>query len=495
MPSRNYLVFDFGASNGRAMVAQYDGEKIDIKEVHRFENRPVFAGGTLYWDILRLYSELKIGIQKSVKEFKDISSMGINSWAIDFGFLDKNGKLISNPYNYRDQSRSGSEEEVFKLFPREELFKLTGGMLIPIMSLFQIYYFIKNGAVEITSGKKFLMIPDIFNYFLTGEVFNEFTNFTTTLMYNQGQKRVEEKIIEKIGLSKDIFPEMIIPGTYIGDLKKPICDKLEINKIPVIAPATHDSASAIAGIPVQSSHKCWAFLSIGTWCFVGIETDSPVINEKVLKTGFANLGGVEGRNLLSKDITGLWIIQQCREKWIKEMGKNISWDEIVKFSDTARDIQSFIDVDDPDFSEPSTDMPQKVIEACRRRGQDVPRDIGEIARCIYQSMVMKFKLNFKLLEDVISEKIETLHIIGGGIYNKSLCQWIADATGIFVYAGPAETTSIGNALMQLKNSGEIKTLEDGRTLSLNSSVINCYEPRDTGKWGEAYEGYKELLGQ
>ncbi len=280
---KRYLVVDFGASSGRVMVAEYNGEIIRIEEIHRFENRPVFAGGTLYWDILRLYSELKIGIQKALNDFKDITSIGIDSWAIDFGFLDGNDKLIANPYNYRDESRSNSQDNVFNLFPREKLFKLTGGMLIPVMSLFQIYYLIETNAIEIKAGKKFLMIPDIFNYFLTGEIVNEFTNFTTTLLYNQAKKRIEKNILEKLGLSREIFPEMITPGTFIGNLKKAICSELEIKSIPVIAPATHDSASAVGGLPVKSNDKLWAFLSIGSWCILGVETDSPVINEKAFK--------------------------------------------------------------------------------------------------------------------------------------------------------------------------------------------------------------------
>ena len=490
---KRYLIFDFGASNCRTIVANYNGEKFRFVETHRFINRPVLATETLYWDILRLFSELKIGIQASIRKFRKITSMGIDSWSVDFAFLDKNGKLVSNPYHYRDRSRVITADKIFKLFPKKELFKLTGGMLTSVMSLIQMYHFVDKKTIEIKEGNKFLMIPDIFNYFLTGEIFNEFTNLTTTLMYNQEKKKLEDKILKKIGVSKDLFPKLINPGINIGMIKEDVCQELEIPKISVITPATHDTASAVAGIPLVNDNKCWAFIIIGTWGIIGFETSTPVINEKAFNNGFANSGGVEESNLLLKDITGLWIIQQCREKWIKNKEKNISWNEIANLSNSAKALYSFIDVDNPIFGEVSVNMPQKIINVCRKSGQNVPESIGEIARCIYESLIMKFKLNLNLLEDVIEQKIEILHLVGGGVNNNYFCQWVSDATGIPVYAGPTEATSTGNLLMQLKGTGEIKTLKEGRGLTLNSSNVSYFEPSKKEEWEHAFNKYLDYL--
>jgi len=493
MAYKNYLIFDFGASNGRAAVARFDGQKFDLETTHRFDNRPVYAAGALYWDILRLYSELKMGLQYSVKKYKNIISMGLDTWGADFGFIDKNGKLISNPVHYRDEKRSNDANKLYKIISREELFKLTGAMINPIFDLFHLYSLKLRHATEFVNRDKFLTIPDIFNYFLTGETYNEYTRLTNSIMYNQKEKKWEDRIFDKLGLTKDIFPEIIMPGEKIGSISGDVCIELEIETMLVIAPVTHDTPSAVAGIPVADKNKNWAFISMGTWCIIGQETKSPIINDETMKAGFSNEGGAEGLNLFVKNITGLWIIQQCRERWIKDEGSDISWDEIVKMSFSAEAFKSFIDVDDPVFSKPQVDMPKVLQEYCKNRGQNIPEGIGEISRCIYESLAMKFRHDLDALEKLTGDKIELLHLVGGGIQNKLLCQWTADVTGSPVVAGPTETTSVGNLLMQLKGTGEIKTLEEGRKISLASSKVTSYQPKDKNRWDEAYSRYLKML--
>jgi len=491
--SKNYLIFDFGASNGRSAIARFDGNRFDMEVTHRFNNRPVYAAGTLYWDILRLYSELKIGIQSSVKKYKNITSMAIDAWGADFGFIDNNGKLISNPVHYRDEKRKADARSLYKIISREELFELTGAAIIPIFDLFHLYSLKLQNAPEFVNGYRFLTIPDLFNYFLTGRTYNEYTRITTSIMYNQKEGRWEDKIFDKLDLPKDIFPDIIKPGEKIDNILNKLCSELEIETMPVIAPATHDTSSAVAGIPVVSKNRNWAFISMGTWCIIGKETESPIINDQAFNANFSNEGGAEGLNLFVKNITGLWIIQQCREKWIKDSSKLISWEEIVKLSSTARPFKSFINVNDQIFSNHQVDMPEAISKYCKEKGQDIPESIGEISRCVYESLAMKFRYNLNKLEKLTGKKIEIIHLMGGGTQNKLLCQWTADATGIPVIACPTETTSVGNLLMQLKVSGEIKTLGEGRAISLNSSIVSNYKPENRDRWDEEYSKYLKIL--
>ncbi len=489
MAYKNYLIFDFGASNGRSAVARYDGKKFDMEITHRFDNRPVYATGTLFWDILRLYSELTIGIQSSVRKYKRIESLGLTTWGADFGFINSNGKLISNPVHYRDERRKTDASSVYKIISRKELFELTGATITPIFDLFHLYSLKMQNAPEFVDRHKLLAIPDIFNYFLTGRISNEYTRITTSILYNQKENKLEDSIFDRLGLSKDIFSEIIMPGKKIGNILDSVCCELGLKTIPVTTSAAHDTPSAVAGIPVVSKNKNWAFISMGTWCIIGQETESPIINEQAFNCGFSNEGGVEGLNLFVKNIPGLWIIQQCRERWIKDSNEDISWDKIVGLAFTAEPFKSFINVNDPRFSKHQVDMPQVIKKYCKEKGQSIPESIGEVSRCIYESLVMQLKYDLNELEKLTGNKLELLHLIGGGAKNRILCQWTADTTGIPIIAGPAETTSVGNLLMQLKAAGEVKNLEEGRKISLNSFIASNYEPKDGDRLNEEYGRY------
>jgi rhamnulokinase len=494
MAVKNHLIFDLGASNGRAVVARFDGERFTLDVTHRFDNRPVLAAGTLSWDLLRLHSEIKIGLQKSVKAYPQIESIGLDTWGVDFGLIDRKGRLLGNPVHYRDARRNSVAEEVFRIIPARRLFDLTGLFVLSIMSLFSLHAMKGDDAPELASADRLLMMPDLFNYLLTGEAVNEFAESTTTLAFNQAEGKWEDRILGPLGIPARLFRPPVRPGTLVGRLQEGVRRELDVPAIQVIAPATHDTASAEAGVPVTEAERSWAFLSVGTWGVVGVETPSPVITGEVFANGYGNEGGVEGRNILASNITGLWIVQQCREKWMQEDGGEIAWDGVVRGCLEAPRLQSLIDVDEPVFAAVQPDMPRVIAEYCHGKGLPVPSGRGEIARCIYESLALKFRRRFEQLEGFTGRRIDLIHMVGGGTQNVSLCQWTADATGVPVVAGPVETTVAGNLLMQLKGTGQISSLEEGRRIVSRSSETRLHEPRDRAAWDEAYGRYRRAFG-
>jgi rhamnulokinase len=490
---KHFLIFDLGASNGRATVAAFDGKRAKMDVTYRFDNRPVVAAGTLYWDILRLFSELKLGLQASLKKYPDIVSLAVDTWGCDFGFIDRNGKLVGNPVTYREKSRHERSPLLYKKLPREELFRLSAGSTIEIMGVYQLFSFKCENALELREGRHMMMMPDLLNYLLTGRVCNEYSDATMMLLCDQRNKRWEKRILKRLGISDSILGEIVMPGDMVGPIQTQVCEELSIAHLPVIAPATHDTASAVTGIPVADGTRHWAFISTGTWSIAGVETQQPIVTDAAFESGYGNNAIADGRNMLVNYITGLWIIQQCRQKWMADSGTDISWDEIVRRSAAAGPAQSYINVDDPSFAQPNSDMPGAVGAFCKRTGQHLDTSIGAVARCVYESLVLKYRENLEILENLTGRHLDVIHLVGGGVQNRTLCQWTADAMGIPVIAGPTETTSMGNLLMQLKCMGEISTLEQGREISLYSSKLARYEPGSRAPWDEAIGRYRATL--
>jgi sugar (pentulose or hexulose) kinase len=339
------------------------------------------------------------------------------------------------------------------------------------------------------------MIPDLLNYLLTGRAVNEYTNATMSLLCNQDTRSWEKRILARLGIPDTILGELVMPGDLIGPIQSQVCGELAIPAIPVVAPATHDTASAVTGLPMTDPSKHWAFISMGTWSIAGIETPKPIVTDAAFESGYGNNAIADGRNMLVNYITGLWIIQQCRQHWMAGGAGEISWDQIVGQSERAGSATAFIDVDDPAFTLPHADMPGVVIGYCEKKGQKLERSTGAVARAVYESLVLKYRQNLETLEKLTGKKLNLLHLVGGGIQNRMLCQWTADATGVPVMAGPTETTSMGNLLMQLKYDGEITTLSQGREISLRSSEVVRYEPRAKAPWDEACGKYLAVVGR
>jgi sugar (pentulose or hexulose) kinase len=494
MAYRDYLIFDLGASNGRAVVARFDGGTFSMEVAHRFDNGPVPLGDTFYWDFLRLWSELKTGLQLSLRAYPGISSLAVDTWGCDFGFVDRNGRLVANPVTYRNPKRHERSALLYRLIPRKELFRLSAGSTIEIMGVYQLFSFAHEKALELDAADRFLMMPDLFNFFLTGRVCNEYSNATMSLLCDQVRKTWETAIIRRLGLREALFGEIVAAGTEIGRLKREVREELGAPGLGVVAPCTHDTASAVTGIPVVARDAQWAFISVGTWCISGVETAAPVVTDAAFESGYGNNATADGRNMLVKYITGLWIIQQCREKWVRDGnggGTDLGWDRIVSLAERANGVAAFIDVDDPVFGQPQADMPGVIAAYCERTGQTTPRGVGETARCVYESLVLKFRGNIETLERLVGRRIGLLHLVGGGTRNRLLCQWTADALGVPVIAGPVETTSVGNLLMQLKAAGEIRGVDEGRKISLDSSAVSRYEPAGKSRWDDAFGRYGE----
>lgn len=487
----NTLAFDLGASSGKAVVGQFDGNKLTLKEIHRFSNDPVQVGNRLHWDILRLFHEIKQGILKSRNQgYRTIKSMAIDSWAIDFGLIGKHGEMLGNPYHYRDHQIDGKIEEVCSIISRQEIFSRTGIQFMPINTIYQLYAMEKAGSPMLDQAEDLLMIPDLLRYFLTGEKKSEFTNASTTQLFNPLTKKWDEHILGKLNLPAHIFKDAVEPGTIIGSISSSVCDELEIPAFPVIAVGEHDTASAVAAVPTEK--KDFVYLSCGTWSLLGTEISHPVLSEQALEWNFTNEGGVNNTFRLLKNIMGLWLIQECKQAWEKT-GSSLTYDEMIQLAGQAEPFQYFIDPDHPMFLNPSN-MPRQIQQYCRETNQPAPESSGEILRCIMESLALKYRLVLNRTEKLANKNFPGLHMVGGGIKNSMLSQFTANAIGRPVWAGPAEATALGNLAVQYIALGEIKNIQEARLLIKESVPIYTYEPQETDAWDHAYEMFRKITG-
>lgn len=487
---KKFLAFDFGASSGRAMLAKFDGEKIVLEEKHRFSNDPVLVNGSLYWDALRLFYEIKQGILKCANSGdRDIDAIGIDTWGVDFGLLDKNDKLIGNPYHYRDTRTDGMYDEAFKRVPKEEIFKSTGIAFNWFNTVFQLLSMRLNKDEELDRAKTLLFMPDLFNFFLTGVKRTEYTVASTSQMFDSIKFDWAKDMLKKLDIPTDIYPDIIYPGAMVGNLKKDIAEELGVGEIPVIAVASHDTGSAVASVPVTDK-KDFIYISSGTWSLMGVELDKPNISDEAMKYNFTNEGGVNKSIRFLKNIMGLWLIQESRRQWDRE-GELFSFDELEKQANAAEPFASLIDPDYEEFQTPGN-MPERIRGYCRKTGQKVPQTKGEIVRCIAESLAFRYRYTIEGMESVTGKKYDTVHIVGGGIKDKMICRFTANATKRTVEAGPVEATSIGNIIVQAMATDNIKNIEEARAIIKNSFDIAVYTPEDSDIWDKAYDKWKSI---
>ena len=490
MAGKRILAFDFGASSGRAILANYDGNSIQMQEIHRFSNDPVSVHGVLYWDILRLLFEIKQGITKAVHQ-GGFDAIGIDTWGVDFGLLDAKGQLLANPVHYRDPRTVGMMEKAFEQIPQQELYGRTGIQLMRLNTLFQLYSLTIHEPELLKRTDKLLLVPDLFAYFLTGVQRAEYTEVSTTQMLDPVTGDWAYDIIDRLGIPTSILPKIIDAGEIYGLLSDDICSELGCPKVPVIAVATHDTGSAVASVPSQDAD--FIYISCGTWSLFGTELKEPCINETTRSFNLTNEGGYGRTTRMLKNIMGLWLIQESRRQWIRE-GFDVSYAELEREALNAAPFQCFINPDDSTFETPGN-LPRRVQEFCKRTGQYVPQTRGEIMRCIYESLALKYRYSFSAIQMVTGKSYEAIHMIGGGTKDRLLCQMTADACDCKVVAGPIEATAMGNISVQLIALGEITDLKEARRIISQSEQLVSYLPNNATEYEKAYQNFSKLLQQ
>lgn len=486
---KKILAFDFGASSGRAMLATYENGKINMEEIHRFSNDPVIVRGTMYWDILRLFFEIKAGITKAVN-MGGFDAIGIDTWGVDFGLIDKSGKLLANPVHYRDSRTHNIPEKVFEIVPKDELYSLTGMQFIHFNTLYQLMYLKFNEPELLQRADKMLMIPDLFAYMLTGDIKEEATIASTSNLLDPHTKDWHYGLIDRLDLPKNIFAPIVKPGKVYGNLSSEICEELGCESVPVIAVASHDTASAVAATP--SENDDFVYISCGTWSLFGVESATPILTDAAAKANFTNEGGFEDTIRFLKNIMGLWLIQESRRQWRRE-GTEVGFDTLEKEALASKPFQCFINVDDPAF-EPSGNLPRRVKEYCEKTGQYVPQTRGEVMRCIYESLALKYKHTFNTLAKMNNREYKSINILGGGIKDTLLCKMTADACAVKVLAGPTEATVMGNIAVVFNALGILGDFKDIRKAVSNSTELKIYEPQNSADWETAYKKYLEVTG-
>lgn len=489
MNNINMLAYDFGASSGRAIIGSFDGDKLRLEEIHRFSNDPVYVRGHLYWDVLRLLHEIKQGMLKA-KKYKNISSLGIDTWGVDFGLLDSHGDLMGNPYDYRDSMTDGMMEKAFSIIPQKEIFEHTGIQFLRFNTIYQLYALASYNPSLLDRAETLLMMPDLMNYFLTGRKSTEYTISSTTQLYDSVKSGWSFNLMSKLGIPERLFTNVIPAGSILSNLSHDISEETGLNSIPVVSVASHDTGSAVASVPADE--KDFVYISCGTWSLMGMETEKPIINDLSLKYNFTNEGGVNGRIRFLRNIAGLWLLQESRRQWERE-GKKYTFDELGDLAMQAVPLRTLIDPDAPEFISPG-DIPGRIREYAKANNMYVPKTIGEVVRCILESLAMKYRQTVELLEKIVlnGRKVKVIHILGGGTKDVNLCQLTADATGKIVMAGPVEATAIGNLLVQAMALGHISDLAQLRQVVKNSFPIKIYEPKNTSAWNEAYSKISEM---
>ena len=480
------LAFDFGASSGRAIIGAFENGKISLEEIHRFENGPVQMNGGFYWDLPKLFHEVKQGLIKA--EEYGYESIGIDTWGVDYALVTLDGLLLGNPYNYRDERTVPVFEKLKEKISESELYKMTGIQNMNINTLYQLLETKENHPDFYALADRVILMPDLFGYLLTGKVYAERSMASTTQLLDPYTKEWNKELIDKLGLDITKFPELVDSGTQIAPIKDEICKELDITPKMLTAIAGHDTASAVVAVPAKA--KDFVYISCGTWSLFGTELQEPCITEMSAQMNITNEGGHDRTTRFLKNIIGLWVIQETRRQF-KRDGKDYSYADMEKMAREAKPMQCFIDPDDPRFTPPGNQI-KRIREFCEETGQYVPQTDGEIVRCIYESLAMKYKYTFENLQKCTGRTFEAIHMVGGGTKDGFLCQMTADATNVPVIAGPIEATAAGNIAVQLIAAGEIKDLSEAREIIADSFSVQEFNPQDKS-FDEYYEAFCKLL--
>lgn len=485
---KKVLAFDFGASSGRAMLGTFDGKEIKLEEIHRFSNDPVIVGGTMYWDVLRLFFEIKQSLIKA-KAYGKIDSIGIDTWGVDFALIDEHGQMLENPVHYRDGRTTGMIEKSFEKISKDEFYEITGNQFMEINTAFQLLSLKEKRSHLLERADVMLLMPDFLNYMLTGIKVTESSIASTTQLYDAENRQWSDEVIEKLGLPRKLFTDIVPSGTIIGKISEDISEELKIDMCDVIAVAGHDTQCALVSVPTREED--FVFLSCGTWSLLGTEISQPIINEKSSNYNITNEGAYGDKASFLKNIIGLWLVQESKRQWERE-GKSYTFSELEVMAKEAEPFRSFIDPDDPIFV-PAGNVPERIREYCRKTNQPEPRNEAEIIRCINESLALKYRYSLEEIEDCTEKIYSTIYMVGGGIQSELLCQMTADACRAYVSAGPIEATVLGNMAIQLLATGEIKDLKEAREIIRKSQPIKRYEPEDTMAWEDAYAKFIEII--
>lgn len=490
MKQNKFLAIDFGAESGRAIVGILTENKIKLEEVHRFPNCMVNIHGSLHWNILNLFEELKTGIIKAIqKGHGDIKSIAVDTWGVDFGFVTKDNQLLGFPFAYRDSRTNGMLEKAFKLIPKNEFYNSTGIQFMQINSAFQLLSMVKSKSEILKSADKLLFMPDLFNFLLTGIKKSEYTISSTSQLLNAKSKKWENKIFDGLKIPKKIMCEIVSPGTIIGKLHPAISNSTGLKKIDVVAVGSHDTASAVAAVPNLKNN--WAFISSGTWSLIGIETENPIINNKSFEYNFTNEGGVGGKIRFLRNVMGMWIIQQIKKEWELE-GKIYSYAQLNKMAEKAAPFRCFIDVDSQEFLNPQS-MISAINKYCKDTNQNVPKTKAEYIRSVLESLAFKYRVIIESINSISKIKIEVINIVGGGSQNELLNQFTADCNGLKVVAGPVEATAFGNILVQAIAKNLIKDISSGRKIISKSIELKEFIPKNKKDWENSFQKVKNLI--
>jgi rhamnulokinase len=483
---RVYLAVDLGAESGRVVAGHFDGERVSLTEIHRFPNGPVDVRGTLHWDILGLWSNIKTGLAEAATRYGDrVAGIGLDTWGVDFGLLAADGTLLSNPVHYRDSRTDAMMDRAFELVPRAEIFERTGIQFMQLNSLYQLLALAEADSPVLDAATTFLNVPDLFNFWLTGRKVSEFTIATTTQCYDPRAGDWATGMLEALGIPTEIFGEIVPPGTVLGPLDGSIAEETGLPEVLVIAPATHDTGAAVAAVPMDPDNAI--YLSSGTWSLMGIEAEAPIINEAMLTYNLTNEGGVNGTFRILKNIMGLWLVQECRREW-QRAGEDHSYDAMVEMAAAAPAFGPLISPEDARFLPPG-DMVPRIRGFCAETDQPVPETKGGVLRCALESLALEYRWVAERLDELAGHRLDTIHIIGGGSQHTLLDQFTADATGRTVVTGPVEATALGNVLVQAQALGDIGSVADGREVIRRSFALETYEPQDSEAWDEAYARY------